>query len=414
MLPLVKTPIQKLGKYKGIVSEAILAEIETLSKDLKNLRVVMINSTPRGGGVAEILKSFVPLMKGVGIKADWYTIPPRNDFFKITKEIHNAIQGKEYSLPFWHRVKYLEHIERSAYLMRDMKADVWVVHDPQPAGVILYLPDFRPSICHLHIDLTSPNRECWNFISSFVGMYDKIIVTSKEFVKEEIKEKTITFPPAINPLISKNRPLSLDTAKQILKSYGIDPSYPLIAQISRFDPWKGFLGIIEAYHLARKKIPNLQLVLVGFFLAQDDPEAMKTFKLIKEKTKRDPDIFLFSDPQMLGSLKIDDFVNTIQVASDLILQNSTREGFGLTVTEAMWKGKTVIGGNVGGIKLQIQNGKNGFLVSNPKEVSKRVVQIIKNPKLAEKLGKAAIKTVKEKFLMPRFLRDYLKVFKEIV
>lgn len=414
MLPLVKTSVQKLEKYKGIISAEFFDEINRLSNDLGNLRVVMINSTPRGGGVAEILKSLIPLMKGVGIDAQWYTIPPRDDFFKITKEIHNALQGKEYTFPFWHRVRYLQHIERTASLMKDMKADVWVIHDPQPAGVILYLPKFHPSVCRLHIDLTTPNQETWNFIASFLTMYDKIILTSNKFVKKEAKDKTVLFSPAIDPLVQKNRSLNLADAKEILKSYGVDPYLPLISQVSRFDPWKGFPEVIEAYQSAKKKIHNLQLLLVGFFLARDDPEAMKTFKFIKKRAAKDNDIFLFSDPEMLGSLRVDEFVNAVQVASNVILQNSIREGFGLSLTEAMWKGKAVIGGNAEGIKLQIKNGKNGFLASTPKEAAKKITQLIKNPKLAEKLGRAARETVREKFLMPRLLRDYLKLFKELL
>jgi len=353
-------------------------------------------------------------MKGVGIKAEWYTIPPREDFFKITKEIHNALQGKEYTFPFWHRVRYLQHMERSAFLMRDMKADIWLIHDPQPAGVILYLPNFHPSVCRLHIDLTSPNKECWNFFAGSFRMYDKIILTSKEFIKKEIEEKTIIFPPAIDPLMEKNRPLELEKARRILESFGIDVKKPLISQVSRFDPWKDPLGAIEAYKLAKKKIPNLQLALVGLFLARDDPEAMKIFKETEKAAKGDSDIFLFSNADQIGSLKVDTFVNAFQTASAVILQKSIREGFNLSVTEAMWKEKVVIGGNVGGIKLQIENGKNGFLVSTPKEAAKRIVQLIRNPQLAEKLGKAAKETVKEKFLMPRLLRDYLKLFKEVI
>lgn len=414
MLPLVKTPTQKLERYRGIISDELLEEIKNLTKNLKGLKVVHINATPRGGGVAEILKSLIPLMKGVGLKAEWYTIPPGEDFFKITKEIHNALQGKEYAFPIWHRARYLQHIEKTAFLMKDMKADIWVVHDPQPAGVILYLPHFHPSICHLHIDLTSPNHEAWNFFVGSFRMYNKIVLASKEFIKKEIEEKAVIFPPAIDPLMEKNQALGLKKAKEILESFGIDVEKPLISQVSRFDPWKDPLGVITAYKLAKKKIPDLQLALVGLFLAQDDPEAIKVFKETEKLAKRDSDIFLFSNADQIGSLKVDTFVNAFQTASDIILQKSVKEGFGLTVSEAMWKGKTVIGGNVGGIKLQIQDGKNGFLVSTPKEAATRIIQLIKNPQLTEKLGKSAKETVREKFLMPRLLRDYLKLFKELV
>ena len=413
MLPLIKTPKQSLKLYKGLISKNLFEEINKLSKDLKGLKVFHINSTPRGGGVAEILKSLVPLMRGVGLDARWYTIPPRNSFFEITKKIHNALQGKEYQFPYLARKQYLLHMARSAELMLDMKPDIWVIHDPQPAGLIMFLPNFRPAISRLHIDLTSPNREVWDFLSGFLELYDKVILTSKDFIKDEVRKEAVLFSPAIDVIASKNQPMPLKNAQEILKSFGIDPKNPLISQIGRFDPWKDVLGVVEAYELAKKKIPDLQLALVCLFLARDDPEAERVYKKVKRKTEKDPNIFLFAEVERLGSLKVNVFVNAIQVTSNVILQKSIREGFGLTVAEAMWKEKPVIGGNVGGIKLQIKNGKNGFLVSTPKETALRIVQLIKNPKLARKLGKKAKQTVKEKFLMPRLLRDYLKLFKEL-
>ncbi|MFH1841268.1 MAG: glycosyltransferase [Candidatus Nealsonbacteria bacterium] len=414
MLPKVKTPTKRLEKYQNFITKKQLKEINELSAELKGTRVNLINSTPRGGGVAEILKSLVPLMKGVGLKAEWYTIPARNSFFKITKEMHNALQGKNYNFSFSHRKQYLRNVERSAYLMQDMKADIWVVNDPQPAGVIQFLPCFRPAVCRMHIDLTSPNRDVWNFVAGFLEMYDRIIVSSKEFVKPEFKREAVIFQPAIDPLMPKNQPLNLNFSKEILKSFGINIEKPLISQISRFDPWKDPLGVIQAYQIAKKKIPDLQLAMVGLFLAQDDPEALKVYKTVKKETEKDPNVFLFSDPSVLGSLQVDTFVNAVQVGSDVVLQKSTREGFGMTVAEAMWKRKPVIGGNAGGIKLQIVDGKNGFLVSTPQQTADRIVELIENPKLCEKIGQKAHLTVKNKFLIPRLLRDYLKLFKQLL
>ncbi|MDP2363872.1 MAG: glycosyltransferase [Ignavibacteria bacterium] len=414
MLPLVKTPTQKLEKYKDLISEQLFNEIIEISKDLKGLKVFHVNATPRGGGVAEILKSLVPLMKGVGLKADWYTIPPRNNFFEITKRMHNALQGKKYQFPFSARKKYMLHMARTAELMWGMKPDIWVIHDPQPAGVAMFLPNFHPAVSRLHIDFTSPDEGVWKFVASFLELYDKIVLSSKDFVKERIKEKAVVFQPAIDPLNPKNQPLLLNNANEILRNFGINPDKPLITQVSRFDPWKDPLGVIEAYQLAKKKIPDLQLALVGLFLARDDPEAERVYNKVKKKAEKDQDIFLFAEVEKLGSLKVHVFVNAIQVASDVILQKSIREGFGLTIAEAMWKEKPVIGGNVGGIKFQIEDGKNGFLVSNPKEAAVRIIQLIKNPELSKKMGKEAKKTVTEKFLIPRLLRDYLKLFKQLV
>jgi len=414
MLPKVKTFPQKLEQYQNFITKKEYREIKNLAKELKGLRVFHINATPRGGGVAEILKSLIPLMKGVGLRAQWYTIPGREDFFQITKEMHNALQGKKYELPFAHRKKYLDHIEKSAELMQDMEADIWVVHDPQPAGVIQYLPHFYPSVCRLHIDLTSPNLEVWKFVTSFLEMYDRVIVSSKRFIKPEIKEKAVVFPPAIDPLMFKNQPLSLKSSKQILASFGINPQRPLICQVSRFDPWKEPLDVIRSYQIAKKKIPGLQLAIVGFFLARDDPEAMKVFGVVKKEAKKDPDIHLFADINLLGGLKVDTFVNAVQVASDVILQKSIREGFGLSVAEAMWKGKPVIGGTAEGIRLQIKNGETGFIARSARETAERIIEIIKNPKLGKKLGKKAHQLVRKNFLTPRLLRDYLKLFKELV
>jgi len=414
MLPTVKTQAVSLGKYRNFISGEMIEKVEKISRSLKGVKVFHVNSTPRGGGVAEILKSLVSLMKGMGLNAEWYTIPPRNSFFEITKKMHNALQGKDYGFPLSARKKYLLHMGRTAELMRDMKPDVWIIHDPQPAGLIMFLPNFHPAISRLHIDLTDPNKEVWRFVSGFLEGYDKVVVSSDEFIKENIKDKAVVFQPAIDALNPKNQPLSPREAKETLKSFGINPQKPLISQVARFDPWKDPLGIIKTYQLVKKKIPNLQLALVGLFLASDDPEAEKVFEKAKKKAGEDPGVFLFARREILGSLEVNTFVNAIQVASDVILQKSIREGFGMTVAEAMWKGKAVIGGNVGGIKLQIKDGKNGFLVSNPEEAARRIIQLIEDPASAKNLGKEAKETIREKFLMPRLLLDYLRLIKEVI
>lgn len=414
MLPLVETQPQKLEQYRDLIPRELFEEIKTLAKGCRGLKVFHVNSAPRGGGVAEILKNLVPLTKGLGLEAEWYTIPPQNSFFEITKKMHNALQGKDYEFPFSARKKYMLHMARTADLMREMRPDIWVVHDPQPAGVIMFLPQFHPSIARLHIDLTSPNHEVWKFISSFLAGYDKVVVSSSDFIKKEIQGETTVFQPAIDIFSPKNQPLPIEEADETLRNFGINPDRPFIAQISRFDPWKDPLGVIETYRLVKKKIPEVQLALVGFFLAQDDPEAEKIYQKAQKKAGKDPDIFLFADIAKLGSLAVDIFVNTVQTAADVIVQKSIREGFGLTVAEAMWKEKPVIGGNVGGIKLQIKDGENGFLVSTPKEAALRIVQLLESPDLCKKMGEAAKKTVQENLLMPRLLRDYLRLFKEIV
>lgn len=364
--------------------------------------------------MAEILKSLVPLMKGVGLEAEWYTIPPQNSFFEITKKMHSALQGKKYKFSFAARKKYMLHMARAANLMGEMRPDVWVIHDPQPAGVAMFLPQFRPAVSRLHIDLTSPNHDVWKFVAAFLHNYDKVVVSSPDFVRKEIQDDAVVFQPAIDVFNSKNQSIPPLEADQTLRNFGINPDRPIIAQISRFDPWKDPLGVIKTYQLAKKKIPELQLALVGFLIAQDDPEAEGIYQKAKKEAQKDPDIFLFADVAKLGSLAVDTFVNAVQTAADVILQKSIREGFGMTVAEAMWKEKPVIGGNAGGIKLQIQNGENGFLVSTPEEAAERVVQLIEDPSLCKQIGAAAKKTVQRNFLMPRLLNDYLRLFKKII
>src|SRR3989344_1632031 len=416
MLPRVKTKNKKLKDYKGIIKSNLFHETKAIAKDLKGLKVVMVNATPKGGGVAEILDSLIPLMNDVGIKANWYVIPAGKKFEGLlTKEIHNALQGENYSLSFSSRKLYLRHTEGLAKLVKDMKTDIWFLHDPQPAGLISFLPNLHPAISQIHIDTSHPNQAAWQFFEPFLLQYDRVIFSLKGFVKKSLpKEKVIVFPPAIDPLTEKNKLLPSVKAKKILKRFDINLNKPLVSQIARFDPWKDPSGVIQAFRLAKKKIPNLQLAYLGLFLALDDPDAIKIFQKVEKKVKKEKDIFLFADPRKLGNVKVDIFVNAFQTGSDIILQKSIREGFGLSVTEAMWKGKPVIGGKVGGIKIQIDNGKNGFLVSSSEEAAKRIVQLLGNPQLAQRLGRAARKKVREKFLMPRLLRDYLKLFQKLV
>jgi len=416
MLPSVETSEQDFKKYKQHIPEEMYDEINKLSSELEGLKVTMVNATPKGGGVAEILKSLIPLMQSVGLEAEWHVVPPREEFFKLTKSMHNSLQGEEFSLAFEERKLYQHHMEETADLMQDMESDVWVMHDPQPVGVIQYLSDKEcyPMIARIHIDTTNPGRESWNFIEGFLMQYDKIIFHCKDFIHDGIFEDKIEImPPAIDPFTDKNKELDEEETNAILEGFGINTDKPLVSQISRFDPWKDPVGVVEAYHQAKKEIPDLQLAYLGLFLASDDPEAQEVYEKTKAKVRKEDDIHLFTDPSRLGSLSVGKFVNAFQSGSDVVMQKSVREGFGLTVTEAMWKGASVIGGNVGGIKLQIEDGENGYLVSSPEEAAQKTVKLIKNQELREKLGRKAKESVKEKFLIPRLLRDYLRLFKEL-
>ena len=405
---------KKIEDYRKFISSDIYCELKELAKQLKGLKIAHINATSLGGGVAEILSSLVSLMNDLGIKCHWHTLPPDKIFFQITKKIHNGLQGEKIVLTDKEKKLYFSRNKKIARLIRSIKTDIWVIHDPQPLPLISYFPNLHPSILRLHIDLSNPQKDTWRFLLPHIEKYDKVIFSIKDFVHRDIpKEKIAIFPPAIDPLSPKNIPLSLKSSKSILQNFEINIDKPLITQISRFDIWKDPIGVIRAYYLAKKEIPDLQLALIGLILAQDDPEAIKVYEKVKKYAKGDPDIFLFSDIRTFN-IENDILVNAFQVASDIILQKSIKEGFGLTVTEAMWKEKPIIGGNVGGIRVQIENGKNGFLVNSPEETAKIIIQLIKDPNLAKKIGKQAKETVREKFLIPRLLRDYLKLFTELI
>jgi trehalose synthase len=410
MLPKVTLTKKKIKDYQKFININLQHQLKKLAKKLKGLKVVHVSATSLGGGVAEILTSLVPLMRSLDIKCQWYTLPPSKKFFEITKKIHNSLQGEKITLTNKEKSFYLSENEKIASLIKNIKSDIWVIHDPQPLPLITFFPNLHPSILRLHIDLSNPYEDTWKFLLPHIEKYDKVVFSIKDFIHGDIlKQKTIIFPPAIDPLSPKNIPLSLKSSRDIIQNFDINTNKPLITQISRFDTWKDPLGVIQAYYLAKKEIPELQLALIGLILAQDDPGAMDVFKKVKKHAKGDPDIFLFSE---IGDVNIENdvLVNAFQVASDVILQKSIKEGFGLTVAEAMWKQKIVIGGSVGGIKMQIKDAQNGFLVNSPKQAAEKIIQAIKNPDLARRIGKEARKTVSKKFLIPRLLRDYLKSF----
>ena len=410
MLNKVKTKSQKLDRYKKI---ADLEEIRVRAKKLKGLKVIHVNSAPDGGGPAEIFRTLIPLMNDVGLKAEWQTIPVDKKFFEITKQIHNGLQGQQINFKESFKKEYLKYTQKTAKLIKNTKADIWVLHDPQPMGLVDYLEN-SSVVSRVHVDSSNPNLMVWNFLKGFLSKFNRIIFSAKDFVQKDIpRDKVNVFAPAIDAFSVKNNAFSFKKAQRILSRLGINIKNPLIFQVARFDPFKDPIGVINAYRIAKKKIPNLQLGFAGLIIADDDPEAKKILKEVEKEAKGDKDIFLFSSLKQIDNLSVDEFVNACQVDSDIILQKSLKEGFGLSVTEAMWKEKAVIAGKVGGIKLQIKNGENGFLVSSEKETAERIIQLFENEKLRDKLGKEAKKSVQEKFLMPRLLNDYLKLFESL-
>lgn len=389
------------------------------AKKLRGRKIFHINSTEKGGGVAEMLKSQISLEKGLKINSRWIVIRPQKDFFQITKKIHNLLQGKNGFLNTKEQNKYLAESYRIARslipFVKKERPDLIVIHDLQPLAVGCEFPPQIPKIFRLHIDTSEPSASTIEFIRPFVEKYSKLVVSGPEYRPSWYsKKQTAVIMPSIDPLTEKNRIMPLENAREILMQFNVHTDRPIIAQVSRFDPWKDPLGVIDAYYRAKNEFPELQLLLVGIFQAYDDPEAIEYFERVKKHDKGDPDIHLFSDPRGFTEIGNDTFVNAVQTASDIVLQKSTREGFGLTVTEAMWKSRAVIGGNAIGIKMQIKNGKDGFIVSTAKEASRVIIKLLKNPKLAAKIGREAHKKVGKHFLISRYIKENLEVYKEIL
>jgi len=379
------------------------------------LRVLHLNSTATGGGVAEILQSMVPLGNSLGIETERIVInPDRPEFFDVTKKIHNMLQGAQGVLSPDELDIYFDCIRRVSDDMRnkDLTADVWFVHDPQllPLARLLPKKETETWIWICHIDLTTPNRSVLDALMPLTQDYDQLIFSQTAYVPADLGDKVpvLIAPPAIDPLTVKNTPMDLAKAQEVVRAMGIDTDRPLITQVSRFDLWKDPWGVIDAYRLARESVPGLQLALLGLSQATDDPEGAEVYRTVAEHAAGDPDIHLYFDPSKMP-VSVDEVVNAVQMASHVLMQKSTREGFGLTVTEGMWKGKPVIGGDAGGIRVQINDGVSGFLVFSPEECAQRLVELLQDHALATRIGEAAKESVRQRFLLPRLAFDYLNV-----
>lgn len=413
-------PDDSFRKYKKINPQIYQRLIQT-AKKIRNQKIIHINSAPYGGGVAEILKSQVLLENSFGLKSYWFTIKAPRHFFVITKKIHNLLQGKGGLLSKKEREFYLsinrELKDSLQKFLTQLKSGIVVIHDPQPIPLIGFIPKTFSSILRFHLDLSTPNPATLDFLRPFIDQYHLVIVSNKDYclalpwVK---KSKIKVIFPAIDPLSEKNRLMDPAISRIILEQFGINCSKPIITQVSRFDSWKDPLGVIRAYYLAKNKIPELQLVLAGFFQAQDDPEAISVFEQVKKHARGDPDIHLFSNLKNLKDISHDVFINALYTASLLTIQDSLREGFGLTITEAMWKGKVVVARITSGALLQIKNEKNGILFSSSEETAKAIIRLIKNEKLRQRLGKAAHQSVKRKFLMLRLILDNIKSYNQLI
>jgi trehalose synthase len=396
---------RSLADYTHLVGRGLIEEIKGKAEPFRGMRVLHVSATAFGGGVSEILYTLVPLMRDVGIDAHWQVILGREEFFNVTKLMHNSLQGDEQTLT---EEQWEVFFAYNAMNARGLETDwdVIVVHDPQPAALHHNAPD-RAShwVWRCHIDLSTPNRDTLTRLRPLIEEYDASVWHLQDYVPAGLDGGVMIVPPAIDPLSPKNMALSPDDAAFVCDQFGIDVDRPLICQVSRFDPWKDPIGVIDAYRMVDAEVPDVQLALVGS-MATDDPEGWEFFQETFRYADGDPDIKILNNLNNVGAIE----VNAFQSQADVVVQKSIREGFGLTVTEALWKGRPTVAGKVGGIPLQIEDGRSGYLVSSKEECARRCVEILLDPELGKRLGRAAKEHTRGAFLTPRLLRDWLDLF----
>jgi trehalose synthase len=383
--------------YARYVGEETVERVLNKAWALRDRHVVHVNSTYYGGGVAELLASKTLLMNGLGIKTGWRVIQGSPDFFSVTKKMHNALQGDTINLTEQKKKIYESVIAENA-IRNHLEHDIVVIHDPQPLALIKHYRKLGPWIWRCHVDLTEPHAGLWNYLKEYVEHYDAAVFSLKEYSRK-IDTPQLFFLPAIDPFTIKNRDLTEKEIDERLDHYKIPTDLPLVVQISRFDRWKDPEGVIRAFKIARKEV-DCTLVLLGN-IATDDPEGSRLYDCLVEQ--REERIIILSRQDTA-------LVNALQRRAAVVLQKSIREGFGLTVTEAMWKGTPVIGGKVGGIRHQIADGENGYLVSSEEEAAARLVTLLKDKDLRRKMGRKARASVTRNFLLIRLVEQYLDMF----
>lgn len=409
----VKTNKKSLKDYRAVAMADQMDRVDNLSKSLKGASVIHVNSTAIGGGVAEILKSLVPIMNDAGTKSDWMVVEGVPEFFDVTKRLHNLLQGAEGTLS---REEYDRYYDHNANVAKEIAAaginpDVWVLHDPQTLPLASLLPAGSEIIWVCHIDTTVPNQQVIGQLKPLMREAKQLVFSLPQYVVPGLEDKRVhIIPPAIDPLLPKNVEASPESVKAAFLKMGLDPTRPVMSQVSRFDLWKDPWGVIDAYRNVKKEIPEVQLAMLGVIEAKDDPEAFDVLENVRNHAGNDPDIHLYSDAAVVDQIE----VGATQTGADVIIQKSIREGFGLTVTESMWKGTPVIGGNVGGIRIQIEDGVNGYLVDSSEACSERMKAMLSDPDRTREMGVAAKQSVKENFLTPRLMGDYLSAIREAV
>lgn len=399
----------RLEDFRHIVPDETLAEIYAKARHLYGKHIVHLNATYQGGGVAEILYSLVLLMNDVGIDAGWRILHGSQEFFEITKSFHNALQGAKLNLTTRKKRTYLrinDNFSRFSHLDHDCV----IIHDPQPLSIITSYRKSQPWIWRCHIDLTNPHKELWDFLKGYLLKYDQIVVSSEKYFKDDLPVDQRLMLPAINPLIRKNEDITEKTMMEHITKAGIPTDKPIITQVSRLDPWKDPEGVIDVFKLVKQKV-DCRLVFC-YNVASDDPEGMRIYNKVLRKAnklyKNGHIVFVVGNNETL--------VNAVQRFSDVIIQKSTKEGFCLAVTEALWKGTPVVASNVGGIPSQIKDGENGFLLdpTDTKGFADRIIHLFKNPNDGKAIGQKAKETVRQKFLITRLLSDYLYMLNSII
>ena len=398
-----------LEDYRKIAGDEAISAIYKEARRLYGRRILHINSTYYGGGVAEILNSLVPLMNNIGIEADWRILHGTPDLFTITKKFHNALQGDSINLTEIKKQLYVGANEAfSTYCHID--ADCVFVHDPQPLPVIKFYKKRQPWVWRCHIDLTNPNKKLWEFLKGFILRYDMVVFSSEKYKKEDLPVEQRVIYPSIDPLSLKNKELSEKDILKYVKKAGIPSDKPVITQVSRMDPWKDPEGLLEVFKYVKESV-DCRMVYC-YDVALDDPEGVEIYSKVYRKAKKFVEkgdvIFVVGKHQIL--------VNAIQRFSTVLVQNSIREGFCLAVTEALWKGKPVVATNVGGIPLQIKDGENGFLVEpgNREQFADRIIKILEDPSIGHEVGRKAREVVRERFLITRTLLDYLHILNLLI
>ena len=393
---------KSLAVYEDVVGSVAVSQLRQLAEDLKGARVIHVNSTKAGGGVAEILNWLIPLMNDLGLQASWEVIEGHGEFFNVTKAFHNGLQGSPVTLRQTMLDCYQETVAANADRLRPIleEADFVIIHDPQPAFLLNLCPNRRGKwIWRCHIDASRPNRKVWNYLKKLVSGFDASIFSMPHFA-QRLEHPQFIIAPSIDPLSEKNRELTTDEIGLTLNGFNISPDLPILTQISRFDRFKDPLGVIEAFNMLNGSV-DAQLVLAGGG-ASDDPEGAAVYEEVLDAARDNERIFVLLLPSDAHRT-----INALQRASTIVIQKSLQEGFGLTVTEAMWKSKPVIGGNVGGIRLQVHNHYTGFLVDTPEGAALRIREMLRKPVKIEEMGATAREFVAHNFLLTRHLREYL-------